>query len=392
MAKNSFRPQNAGFNTRLVQLPVLWLDLPEVENIFVEQFYQMEKSKVFPGNATIIIVALALLLAGFVSATRGQRTSERPSLGGATGWLNSHPLTLTGLHGKVVLIDFWTYTCINWRRTLPYINAWADKYKAQGLVVIGVHTPEFSFEHIAANVDDAAKEMNISYPIAMDDNYSVWQAFRNEYWPALYIIDALGKVRHHQFGEGGYQESEKIIQQLLTEAGAKGISSELVSVDAQGTEAAADWGNLQSGENYVGYGRTQNFTSPGGAVADRPEVYIAPAQLTLNQWALSGNWTMGTEATVLNKANGRMRYCFHARNLQLVMGPSSTGTPVRFRVLIEGRAPGADHGVDTDSQGNGKVTEPRMYQLIRQQGAIVDRLFEIEFLDPGAATYSFTFG
>jgi thiol-disulfide isomerase/thioredoxin len=392
MAKNNFQPQNAGFNTRLVQLPALWLGLREVENIFVEQFYQMEKSKIFPGNTIIIIVALGLLIAGFVSAARGQRTSDIPSLGGSTGWLNSQPLTLTGLHGKVVLVDFWTYTCINWRRTLPYIRAWAAKYKDQGLVVVGVHTPEFSFEHIAANVDNASREMNISYPIAMDDNYSVWQAFGNEYWPALYIIDAHGKIRHHQFGEGGYQESEKIIHQLLTEAGAKGISSELVSVDAQGAEAPADWGNLQSGENYVGYGRTQNFTSPEGPAADRAKVYTPPAKLTLNQWALSGDWTMGVEATVLNKANGRMLYCFHARDLQLVMGPIGTGTPVRFRVLIDGRVPGANHGVDVDSQGNGKVTEPRMYQLIRQQGVIADRLFEIEFLDPGAAVYSFTFG
>ena len=352
----------------------------------------MEKSKVFPGNTIIIIVALAFLLAGFVSATQGQRASEMPSLGGATGWLNAEPLKLAGLRGKVVLIDFWTYTCINWRRTLPYIRAWAAKYKDQGLVVIGVHTPEFSFEHNTGNISEAATEMKIGYPIAIDDNYAIWKAFRNEYWPALYFIDAQGRIRHHHFGEGGYQESEKFIQQLLTEAGVKGVSTGLVSVDARGAEAPADWGSLQSGENYVGYGRTTNFSSPGGAQTDRAELYAAPAQLTLNQWALSGDWTIGTEATVLNKANGRMLYCFHARDLQLVMGPSATGTPIRFRVLIDGRVPGADHGVDIDSQGNGKVTEPRMYQLIRQQGAIVDRLFEIEFLDPGAATFSFTFG
>jgi thiol-disulfide isomerase/thioredoxin len=361
----------------------------------------MQKNKVVAGNK-IIIGTLALILAGVLGAAirpaggitkkNKQMTSRMPPLTGATGWLNSQPLTAAGLHGKVVLVDFWTYTCINWRRTLPYISAWAAKYKDQGLVVIGVHTPEFSFEHLAGNVNDAAREMKIDYPIAIDDNYAIWHAFGNEYWPALYIIDAQGHIRHHQFGEGGYEESEKIIQQLLTGPGVKDVRSGFVSVDAQGAEAAADWQNLQSSENYVGYGRTQNFASPGGAAADRDEIYSAPVKLTLNQWALSGDWTMGAEANVLNKANGRMLYCFHARDLQLVMGPSTAGTPVRFRVLIDGQAPGAAHGVDVDSQGNGQLTEPRMYQLIQQQGAIVDRLFEIEFLDPGVATFSFTFG
>jgi thiol-disulfide isomerase/thioredoxin len=393
VTEKRFLPQNGEFSGRLVRLPVLLLDLPEVENIFVQQFYEMEKTNAFPGKTIIIIiVAMALLVAGFVSATRGQGTSKMPSLGGATGWLNSQPLTLSALHGEVVLIDFWTYTCINWRRTLPYISAWAAKYKEQGLVVIGVHTPEFSFEHNAGNISEAAKEMEIDYPIAIDDNYAIWNAFGNEYWPALYFIDAQGRIRHHQFGEGNYQESEKVIQQLLTDAGAKGVGTGLVTVDAGGVEAPADWGNLQSGENYVGYGRTANFSSPGGAVPDRPGEYVAPAKLALNQWAVSGDWTMGTEATVLNKPGGRLLYCFHARDLQLVMGLSATGAPVRFRVLIDGGVPGADHGVDIDSQGNGTLTEPRMYQLIRQQGAIIDRLFEIEFLDPGAATFSFTFG
>jgi thiol-disulfide isomerase/thioredoxin len=377
------------------------LDWPEFENTFVEQIHEMEKNKVFPGSK-IIIGALALLLAGAVGATikpvgskrkeTKQMTNHMPPLTGATGWLNSQPLIEAELHGKVVLIDFWTYTCINWRRTLPYISSWAGKYRDQGLIVIGVHAPEFSFEHNAGNISAAAKEMKISYPIAIDDNYAIWHAFGNEYWPALYIIDAQGRIRHHQFGEGGYEESEKIIQQLLAEAGAKDVSRGLVSVDARGAETAADWQNLQSSENYVGYGRTQNFMSPGGAASDRDEVYAAPVKLTLNQWALSGDWTMGAEATVLNKANGRMLYCFHARDLQLVMGPSINGTPIRFRVLIDGQVPGAAHGVDIDSQGNGQITEPRMYQLIRQQGAIVDRLFEIEFLDPGAATFSYTFG
>jgi thiol-disulfide isomerase/thioredoxin len=341
-------------------------------------------------GSTFIIATLILLLTVAVGAA--VKPAKMPSLGGATGWLNSQPLTLPGLHGKVVLIDFWTYTCINWRRTLPYISAWAVKYKNQGLVVIGAHTPEFSFEHLAGNVSDAVKEMKINYPIAIDDNYAIWHAFANEYWPALYIIDAQGHIRHHQFGEGGYQASEKIIQQLLTEAGAKDVSSGLVSVDARGAEIPADWQDMQSPENYVGYGRTGNFASPGGAAPDRDKVYAAPAKLTLNQWALSGDWTMGAEATVLKKTSGRMLYCFHARNLQLVMGPSEAGKPVRFRVLIDGRVPGADHGVDVDSQGSGRITEPRMYQLIQQKGPIENRLFEIEFLDPGAATYSFTFG
>ena len=353
-------------------------------------------------GTTILIWALALLLIGGVGATikpvgsikkrTKQATGYMPPLAGATGWLNSQPLTVAGLHGKVVLVDFWTYTCINWRRTLPYVSAWAAKYKDRGLVVIGVHTPEFSFEHIAGNISDAAREMNISYPIAIDDKYAIWHAFGNEYWPALYIVDAQGSIRHHQFGEGGYDESEKMIQQLLREAGGKGIDTGLVSVDPRGAEVPADWQNLQSGENYVGYGRTQGFVSPGGAAADREEVYAAPSKFALNQWALSGDWTMGTEATVLNKPGGRMLYCFHARNLQLVMGPSTKGTSVRFRVRIDGQVPGAAHGVDVDSQGNGRVTEPRMYQLIQQQGTIVDRLFEIEFLDPGAAACSFTFG
>ena len=350
---------------------------------------------------TIFIWVLALLLIGAVGATIRPVWSIRktkrvagsmPPLAGATGWLNSLPLTTAGLHGKVVLVDFWTYTCINWRRTLPYVSAWAEKYKAQGLVVIGVHTPEFSFEHDAGNVRDAAKEMHIDYPVAIDDHYAIWHAFGNEYWPALYLVDGRGHIRHHQFGEGGYDEAERVIQQLLAEAGTKRIDTGLVSVDPQGAEVAADWPNLQSSENYVGYGRTQGFVSHGGPTADRDAVYAAPAKFSVNQWALSGDWNMGTEAVVVNEAGGRILYCFHARNLQLVMGPSTKGTSVRFRVLIDGQAPGAAHGVDVDSQGNGRVTEPRMYQLIQQQGAIVNRLFEIEFLDPGAAAYSFTFG
>jgi len=310
----------------------------------------------------------------------------------ATEWLNSQPLTAADLRGKVVLIDFWTYSCINWRRSLPYVRAWADKYKDQGLVVIGVHTPEFEFEKNVDNVRRAAKEMRIDYPIAIDSDRAIWSAFDNDYWPALYFVDAQGKIRHHHLGEGGYEQSERIIQQLLTEAGSGGIGHKLVSVDPRGAEAAADWSSLKSAENYVGYERTEKFTSPGGAVPDRRSVYALPARLWLNQWALSGDWTMGKQAIVLNKANGRIAYRFHARDLHLVMGPAARGTSLRFRVLINGRPPGAAHGVDVDDQGDGKVTEQRLYQLIRQPKPIVDRQFEIEFLDSGVEVFSFTFG
>ena len=317
---------------------------------------------------------------------------ELPSLGGATEWLNSPALTAAGLRGKVVLIDIWTYTCINWIRTLPYVRAWAGKYKNQGLVVIGVHTPEFAFEKNVDNVRRAAKDMKVDYPIAVDSNYAIWRALKNEYWPALYFVDARGRIRHHHFGEGEYEKSERIIQQLLADAGIGGIGRELVSVEGRGAEAAPDWGSLKSPENYVGYERTENFASPGGAVLDKRRVYAAPARLRLNQWALSGDWTVERQATVLNTAGGRIAYRFHARDLHLVMGPAARGTSVRFRVLIDGQPPGAAHGLDVDAQGYGTATEQRLYQLIRQQQPIADREFEIEFLDPGVAAFAFTFG
>jgi len=317
---------------------------------------------------------------------------ELPALGSATAWLNSQPLTAAGLRGKVVLIDFWTYTCINWLRSLPYVRAWAEKYKAQGLVVIGVHSPEFAFEKNLDNVRRAAKDMKVDYPIAVDSDHGIWRAFKNAYWPALYFVDAQGHIRHHQFGEGEYERSEKIIQQLLAEAGVGGVSRELVSVDARGAEAAADWGSLKSPENYLGYERTENFASPGGAALDKRRVYAVPARLRLNHWALSGEWTVEKQATVLNKANGRIAYRFHARDLHLVMGPAARGTSVRFRVLIDGQPPGAAHGIDVDEQGKGTVTEQRLYQLIRQPKPIADRLFEIEFVSPGVEAFAFTFG
>jgi thiol-disulfide isomerase/thioredoxin len=317
---------------------------------------------------------------------------EFPSLGGATGWLNSQPLTAAGLRGKVVLIDFWTYSCINWLRTLPYVRAWAEKYKDQGLVVIGVHSPEFAFEKNVDNVRRAANDMRVDYPIAVDSDHAIWRAFQNQYWPALYFVDAQGRIRHHQFGEGEYERSEMIIQQLLAEAGIGRLGHELVSVDGRGAEAAADWGSLKSPENYVGYERTENFASPGGAVLDKRRVYAVPAPLRLNHWALSGDWTVGKQATVLNVANGRIAYRFHARDLHLVMGPAAPGTSVRFRVLIDGQPPGSAHGSDVDDQGNGTLTEQRLYQLIRQPKPVADRQFEIEFLDSGVAAFAFTFG
>jgi thiol-disulfide isomerase/thioredoxin len=351
----------------------------------------------FFGAAAMTIAAAWLGMFGSAHAQSSKTKrlpieGELPSLGGATEWLNSPPLTADGLRGKVVLIDFWTYTCINWLRSLPYVRAWAEKYRDHGLVVIGVHSPEFEFEKNLDNVRRAAAEMRVAYPIAIDSDFAIWRAFNNEYWPALYIVDAQGHIRHHQFGEGDYEQSEAIIQQLLAAAGSDGVGHEPVSVDARGAEAAADWGSLKSPENYVGYARTENFASPGGAVLDKRRVYAVPARLRLNHWALSGDWTMGKQATVLNQANGRIAYRFHARDLHLVMGPAALGTSVRFRVLIDGQPPGAAHGIDVDDQGNGTVGEQRLYQLIRQKQPIADRQFEIEFLDPGAAAFAFTFG
>jgi thiol-disulfide isomerase/thioredoxin len=314
------------------------------------------------------------------------------SLAGATGWLNSPPLTAAGLRGKVVLVDFWTYTCINWLRTLPYLRAWAQTYQDHGLVVIGVHTPEFDFEHDLDNVRRAVKELRVDYPVVVDSDYAIWTAFDNHYWPALYVVDAQGQVRHHRFGEGGYQQAEMILRQLLTEAGAGGIDQDLVSVDGGGVEAPADWDSLWSPENYLGYERTENFASPDGAVLGTRQVYAVPARLRLNHWAVAGDWTVNRQAIVLNAPDGRIAYRFHARDLHLVMGPAARGTPVRFRVRLDGQPPGAAHGVDIDDQGNGTVAEPRLYQLVRQPGPVGERTFEVTFLDPGVQAYAFTFG
>jgi Thioredoxin like C-terminal domain len=317
---------------------------------------------------------------------------ELPSLDGATGWLNSPPLTATGLRGNVVLAGFWTYTCINWLRQLPYIRAWAGKYSGQGLVVTGVHTPEFAFERNADNVRRAVEEMRISYPVATDNDYAVWHAFDNHYWPALYFADAEGRIRHHHSGEGQYGQSEMVIQQLLAEAGSAGAGTDLVSVDAQGVEAPADWDSLRSPENYTGYDRTENFASPGGPVPRSAHAYTAPAELRLNHWALSGDWTLQEQAATLNQAGGRITCRFHARDLHLVMGPAAPGSPVPFRVFLDGQPPGSAHGIDVDAQGYGTMTQPRLYQLIRQLDPVTDRTFEITFLQPGAQAYAFTFG
>jgi thiol-disulfide isomerase/thioredoxin len=322
----------------------------------------------------------------------GAGQADLDSLAHADEWLNSPPLTAAALRGKVVLVDFWTYTCINWLRTLPYVRAWAQKYRSQGLVVIGVHAPEFAFEKNLNNVRWAVKELQVDYPVAVDSEHVIWRAFDNQYWPALYFIDSQGRLRHHHFGEGAYEQSEMVIQELLAETGIEGIDRKPVSVDGRGLEAAADWGSLKSPENYVGYDRTENFASPGGAVLDQPRTYSLPAMLRLNQWAISGDWTVKSQATVLNKSNGRIAYRFHARDLHLVMGPTAPGASVRFRVMVDGRPPGVAHGVDVDEQGYGTVTEQRLYQLIRQPNPIVDRQFEIEFLGPGVEAFAFTFG
>jgi thiol-disulfide isomerase/thioredoxin len=315
-----------------------------------------------------------------------------PGFDGATGWLNSEPLTPADLRGRVVLVDFWTYTCINWLRTLGYVRAWGEKYKDHGLVVVGVHTPEFPFERDIDNVRQAAKDMTVEYPIAVDSDYAVWDAFSNRYWPAVYIADAEGRIRHHQFGEGGYEECETVIQRLLREAGGDGIGDDLVSVTLEGFEAQADWANLKTPETYLGHQQAQNFASPGGADVGEPRTYAAPEQLNLNYWALSGDWTVESRASVLNGADGRIAFRFHARDVHLVMGPPARDTSVSFRVLVDGERPGAAHGLDIDEQGQGTLSQQRLYQLIRERGSITDRTFEITFLAPGVEAYCFTFG
>jgi thiol-disulfide isomerase/thioredoxin len=320
------------------------------------------------------------------------REGALPSFDGATGWLNSPPLTPEELRGSVVLVDFWTYTCINWLRTLGYVRAWAEKYDDQGLVVIGVHTPEFPFEKDDDNVRWAASDMDVTYPIALDPNYAVWSAFANRYWPAVYIADAEGRIRHHHFGEGGYEECERVVQQLLRDAGNDGIGDDVVSVVPDGFEAQADWSNLQSPETYLGYRQAENFASPGEADFGHPQTYDVPERLSLNQWALSGDWTLQSGASVLNGIEGRIAFRFHARDVHLVLGPPAQGVSVPFQVLVDGEPPGDAHGLDVDEQGRGAVAQQRLYQLVRQRGPIADRTFEVVFQAPGVEAYVFTFG
>ena len=337
--------------------------------------------------------AMTLAAAPFaISGRTGDRVPrELAAFDRATEWFNSPPLTAAALQGKVVLVDFWTYTCINWLRTLPYVRAWSQKYQQQ-LVVIGVHTPEFPFEHNVENVRRAVKQMQIEYPVVIDNDYSIWQAFANQYWPALYLVDARGRVRHHKFGEGEYSTSEQAIQQALKEGGAPPATAGLVSIAGTGFEAAADWTTLRSPETYVGYGRSENFASPEDPRRDQPRTYRAASRLALNQWSLAGDWTFGRQATMLNKAPGQILFRFHARDVHLVMGPSRPGAAVRVRVSIDGQPPGAAHGLDVGEDGNGTVSDQRLYQLIRQRSPIVDRTVAIEFLDPGVEAFSFTFG
>jgi thiol-disulfide isomerase/thioredoxin len=291
----------------------------------------------------------------------------------------------------VVLIDFWTYSCINCLRAIPYVRAWAEKYKDHGLVVIGVHTPEFAFERNVSNVRAAVSDLHIGYPVAIDNDYQIWRAFDNQYWPAHYFIDAQGRMRYDHFGEGEYDQSERVIQQLLAEAGDGGFSTDVVAVTASGAEAASDSPDVKSPETYIGYNRADNFASPGGIVEDESHDY-ATAPLSLNQWSLTGDWTVNAERAALDKPNGRIVYRFHARDLHLVLGPPADGKPIHFRVTIDGAAPADNHGADIDADGQGTVTGQRLYQLIRQRGPIADRTFEIEFLDPGLQAYAFTFG
>jgi len=316
-----------------------------------------------------------------------------PSLAGATEWINSAPLAPEALRGKVVLVDFWTYSCINCLRTLPYVRAWAEKYRDAGLVVIGVHAPEFAFEKSAANVRKAVKDLGIGFPMAMDNDFAIWRSFDNQAWPAFYFIDTQGRIRHHQFGENRYDKAEQVIQQLLAEAGQTRIAAGLVAPLGQGTQAAPSPEPALSGETYLGHERAHGFASTGGIARDHAKVYQpASSPLRANQWALAGDWTVEAERAVLNSANGRIAYRFQARDLHLVLGPGADGKPVRFRVLVDGKPPLADHGSDTDAQGRGVVDAQKLYQLVRQAASGRERLFEIEFLDAGAQAYAFTFG
>ena len=319
-------------------------------------------------------------------------SSPLGSLSGATGWINSKPLTAKELKGKVVVVDFWTYSCINCLRAVPYVRAWAEKYKDSGLVVIGVHTPEFGFEKESPNVQKAIDKFGITYPVALDSKQAIWDGFHNQFWPAHYFIDRRGKVRFEHFGEGQYDESERWIQQLLAEGGSTPMPKGTVDVRAQGVEAAPDMNQVRSPETYIGFDRAQHFASPGGIKKDMEQSYAAPQNPQLNEWGLAGRWADHEQTAQLKAPGGKIVFRFHARDLHLVLGPASGGKQVHFRVTIDGHAPGENHGVDTDAEGNGVVTDYRLYQLVRQKGAIADHTFVIEFQDAGVQAFAFTFG
>jgi thiol-disulfide isomerase/thioredoxin len=342
-------------------------------------------------NLRYLISATALICAVAVLALGAGDEGRMPDLDGAVGWLNSAGLSTKALRGKVVLVNFWTYSCINSLRELPYMKAWATKYKDAGLVVIGVHAPEFGFERNPANVKNAVSSLNIAYPIPIDSHHSIWDAFHNEYWPADYFIDGKGRIRYHHFGEGEYDKSEREIQTLLRENGAIGLDESLVHITADGPEAPPS-NDVRSPETYVGYARAENFASPERIARGSRRTYSPPVRPALNQWGLAGSWNIGGEIGTLETAPGRIAFRFHSRDLHMVLGPAKNGAAVRFKVTLDGAAPGDNHGVDSAADGSGEVREPRMYQLIRQKGPIKDVTFEIEFLDPGVEAFSFTFG
>jgi len=343
-------------------------------------------------NLKIGVFAIVAGLVGAVLFSQSQRPAAMPELNGALGWLNSGPLNAKSLRGKVVLVNFWTYTCINSIRPMPYVKSWAAKYKDAGLVVIGVHTPEFSFEHERPNVEWATRTFNIGFPVAIDSEYNIWQAFHNEAWPAQYIVDGKGEIRYRHYGEGEYAEMERVIQKLLKENGATSIDENIVPASGTGIEAAPST-DERSPETYVGYRQAEHFASPEKLARDSRRTYTAPASLSLNQWGLVGSWNVGPEAAVLQATPGKVVFQFHSRDLHLILAPAKDGKPVRFKVTLDGVAPGDNNGVDTGVDGSGEIREPRMYQLIRQKGfPIIDRTFEIEFLDPGAQVLDFTFG
>jgi thiol-disulfide isomerase/thioredoxin len=348
-----------------------------------------------PGRRRFLTTGALSVAAAQCGALKSAEAADRvprelAAIGRAPLWLNSPRLNAESLSGKVVLVDFWTYTCINWLRTLPYLRAWSQKY-SQALVVIGVHTPEFPFESDVDNVRRAVGRLRVPFPVVIDNDYAIWRAFSNQYWPALYLIDARGRIRDHQFGEGAYERSEQAIKRTLSDAGVAS-GRETVIVEGSGFEAAAAWRDLKSPETYVGYERAQNFASREDVAPDRRRTYTAPARLALNQWALAGAWTIGPRAASLQQTPGRLEYRFHARDVHLVAGPSSAERPVRFRLTLDGQVPGPAHGLDVDADGIGAVAEQRLYQLIRQPQPIVDRTVAVEFLDPGVEAFSFTFG